>query len=327
MSGSGRRGCRGITIRHGTVRGIHGVGVALRDCHNIAMQGVAARDCGGAGAIDTGFLDRNGGLFVMGTRRNDVTAPSTGIRIIDCVCSGSASDLDRVVTLGALLLFCDNVLVSDSAFHRTWNGSREPSGVQFNVVGLDIVRCANVLVTDCQAHDNRSGGEPAGFFAWGQNIAFERCHAHRNGTTTGSHACGFNISFTRGLVLDACSAFGTGNANPDVPVDGEVGFAAAGFRIGRDVAGAVLRNCTASGTCAATASAPAGGFVLNDATNVLLTGCAAIETSNTNDHAAGFVVEPTGSAIESCRTLGSRRHVWRRQPGPAEASDAAAEDA
>src|SRR5271165_4610920 len=156
------KGRRGITLRNGAVRGIQGVGIALKDCHDIELNALAARDCGGVGAIDTGFLRRNGGIFVMGTQQGEAVDAATGIRMLDCACSGSASDLDGVVTLGALLLFCDDVLVRGSAFHRTWSSSREPSGVQFNVAGLDIVQCANLLVADCQAHDNRSGGEAVG---------------------------------------------------------------------------------------------------------------------------------------------------------------------
>jgi hypothetical protein len=158
-------GHKGLIIRDGNVKDVQGVGVLLKDCDHLDCIGLAVRGCGGNGALDTSFLYRNGGLFVIGTKGPATTRFAKDVRIVDCACEENTSSLDYVVTLGAFVLFTDELEVKNGRFHQNANTSAQPSGVQFNVVGIDIVICRNVLVEACEANDNTSGGEPAGFFA------------------------------------------------------------------------------------------------------------------------------------------------------------------
>jgi parallel beta-helix repeat protein len=207
-------------------------------------------------------------------------------------------------------LFCDNVQVKQCVFNHTANSSPEPSGVQFNVVGIDFVICRNVLVEDCEAHDNTSGGEPAGFFAWGENYKFLRCRAHRNHTQTGNRACGFNISNTNNLEMVDCEADGNYNANPNASADSVKDFSACGFRIGRAVYRALLENCRASGNHSVGANSPAAGFILNSTNGIILNHCIAIGNRNASGAdrngglAAGFLAssplpDPNGGFVSS----------------------------
>ncbi|WP_438029307.1 right-handed parallel beta-helix repeat-containing protein [Sorangium sp. So ce233] len=305
-------GRRRIVIKNGSVVGIQGVGIVARDCRQLDLRDLSVRRCGGDGVIDTSFLCRNGGIFVMGTQHtqdasNDITFASD-VRMLNCVCSENTSRLDAVVTLGALVLFCDNVEVKQCVFNHNANTSAQPSGVQFNVVGVDFVICRNVLVEDCEAHDNTSGGEPAGFFAWGENYKFLRCRANRNHTLTGNRACGFNISTTSNLEMIACEADGNYNANPGASADGIRDFSALGFRIGRAVYRALIEDCRAIGNHSVGVNAPAGGFALHSTRQVVLRRCAAVGNRNAsgtaeNDGlAAGFIAsaplaDPEGGVV------------------------------
>jgi hypothetical protein len=268
-------GRKGVTIKNGNVLGIQGVGIALKDCHQVELNGLTVKDCGGQGAIDTSFLCRNGGIFVMGTKmQDDKIQFSSDVRMLDCICLANTSQLDFVVTLGALVLFCDRVEVKNCAFNHTANSSPEPSGVQFNVVGIDFVICRNVVVSDCEAHDNTSGGEPAGFFAWGENYKFQRCRSHRNYTLTGNRACGFNISTTSNLTMIDCEADRNYNANPKAQ-----DCAAAGYRIGKDVKRGLIENCRAIANYSISTEATAAGFLLDSSHQIILQNCVA----NQND--------------------------------------------
>ena len=208
-------GHKGLVIRDGGVKDVQGIGVLLKDCDHLDCIGLAVRGCGGNGTLDTSFLYRNGGLFVIGTKSATGIRFVKDVRIIDCACEENTSSLDYVVTLGAFTLFTDDLQVRNSRFHQNANASAQPSGVQFNVVGIDVVICRNVLVEDCEANDNTSGGEPAGFFAWGENIKFLRTRANRNFTLKGNRACGFNVSTTNNLQMIDCEADGNFNANPE----------------------------------------------------------------------------------------------------------------
>ncbi|WP_437759056.1 right-handed parallel beta-helix repeat-containing protein [Sorangium sp. So ce1389] len=289
-------GRRRLVIKNGSVVGVQGVGIVAKDCRQVDLLGLSVRRCGGDGVIDTSFLCRNGGIFVMGTQdaSNNITFASD-IRMLDCVCTENTSRLDHVVTLGALVLFCDNVEVKRCVFNHTANTSARPSGVQFNVVGVDFVICRNVLVEDCEAHDNTSGGEPAGFFAWGENYKFLRCRANRNFTLTGNRACGFNISTTSNLEMVDCEADGNYNANPGASADAVKDFSALGFRIGRAVYRASIEGCRAIGNHSVGVNAPAGGFALHSTRHVVLRRCTAVGNRNAsgtaeNDGlAAGFI--------------------------------------
>ncbi|MBW4639256.1 MAG: right-handed parallel beta-helix repeat-containing protein [Gloeocapsa sp. UFS-A4-WI-NPMV-4B04] len=296
-------GKRGITIKNGTVLNVQGVGIVTKDCHHVALLDLTVRNCGSNGVVNTSFLCRNGGIFVMGTKdKNNKIVFSSDIRIINCICSNNASQLDFVVTLGALALFCDNLQVKNCVFNHTANTSSKPSGVQFNVVGIDFVICRNILVEDCEAHDNTSGGEPAGFFAWGENYKFVRCRANRNYTLTGNRACGFNISTTNSLEMIDCEADGNYNANPNASNDDVKDFSAAGYRIGRAVYRGLIENCRAIGNNSVGVNAPAAGFLLNSANQMVLRNCVAIGnrnsngTENNNGFAAGFLASTTLSS-------------------------------
>lgn len=305
-------GRRRIAIKNGSVLGIQGVGIVAKDCRQVELRDLSVMRCGGDGVIDTSFLCRNGGIFVMGTQdtrgaSNDVAFASE-LRMINCVCSENTSRLDAVVTLGALVLFCDNVEVKGCVFNRNANESAQPSGVQFNVVGVDFVICRNVLVEDCEAHDNTSGGEPAGFFAWGENYKFLRCRANRNHTLTGNRACGFNISTTNNLEMIECEADGNYNANPAASADGVRDFSALGFRVGRAVVRALIEGCRAMGNHSVGVNAPAGGFALHATRQVVLRRCVAVGNRNASGTsaddglAAGFIAsaplaDPEGGAV------------------------------
>ena len=293
-------GHKGITIKNGSVLNVQGVGIVTKDCHQVDLLDLTVRNCGSNGVVDTSFLCRNGGIFVMGTKdKNNKIAFSSDIRIINCVCSENTSQLDFVVTLGALALFCDNLQVKNCVFNRTANTSPQPSGVQFNVVGIDFVICRNVLVEDCEAHDNTSGGEPAGFFAWGENYKFLRCRANRNYTLTGNRACGFNISTTNNLEMIDCEADGNYNANPNASSDDVKDFSATGYRLGRAVYRGLIENCRAIGNYSVGVNAPAAGFFLNSANQMVLKDCVAIGNRNAsgtklnNGFAAGFLASTT----------------------------------
>ena len=297
-------GRKGLVIRNGAVLDVQGVGVCLKNCAHVDLQDLHIRGCGGNGVVDTSFLCRNGGLFVMGTNAADEgeIVWSTDIRILNCVCSDNRSALDYVVTLGSLVQNCRNVTVRGSVFNSTVNSSPQPSGVQFNVVGIDFVMCRNVLVADCEAHENSSGGEPAGFFAWGENYKFVNCRANGNYTLTGHRACGFNISTTAHLEMLDCEANGNYNANPQAAGDAMKDFTACGFRIGRAVNRAVITNCSASGNHGVGEFAPAAGFVLNSAKNVLLRNCSATANRSASGSqggaafAAGFLASTVQQA-------------------------------
>lgn len=282
-------GKTGITIQNGTVLDIQGVGICIKNGSHLDLSDLTIRGCGGNGVVDTSFLCRNGGLFVMGTSSDDEDEIvwSSDIRINNCVCTDNTSALDYVVTLGALVQNCDNVQVKHSVFNRTVNSSPQPSGVQFNVVGIDFVMCRNVLVADCEAHDNTSGGEPAGFFAWGENYKFVNCRAHRNHTFTGHRACGFNISTTANLEMIDCEANANFNANPEAASDAMKDFSACGFRIGRAVNRAVIENCRATGNYSVGAHAPVAGFMLNSTKNVTLKNCVATANRSTTGNQGG----------------------------------------
>ncbi len=281
-------GHKGLVIRDGTVRDIQGVGVLLKDCDHLDCIGLAVRGCGGDGAFDTSFLYRNGGLFVIGTRGPGGVRFARDVRIIDCSCEANTSTLDYVVTLGAFVLFTDDLEVRKGRFHQTANSSAQPSGVQFNVVGIDIVICRNVLVADCEANDNTSGGEPAGFFAWGENIRFLRARASRNFTSRGNRACGFNVSTTNNLEMTDCEADGNFNANPDASSDAVKDFSACGFRIGRGVYRGSLVNCRATGNHAVGKNSAASGFALHSTSDLVLKSCEAIGNRNASGPGGGF---------------------------------------
>ncbi len=299
-------GRKGLIIKNGIVLDVQGVGVCLKNCCYADLLDLTIRGCGGNGVVDTSFLCRNGGLFVMGTSSDneDTIVWSSDIRIINCVCTDNTSKLDFVVTLGSLVQNCDNVLVKDCVFNRTVNSSPEPSGVQFNVVGIDFVMCRNVLVTDCEAHDNTSGGEPGGFFAWGQNYKFINCRANRNYTTTGHRACGFNISTTTQLEMINCEANGNYNANPDAAADSMKDFSACGFRIGRAINRAVIEDCRATGNYSIGVNSPVAGFMLNSTKNITMRNCVATAnrsaTGNTGGKAytAGFLASTVQPAAD-----------------------------
>ncbi|WP_437614704.1 right-handed parallel beta-helix repeat-containing protein [Sorangium sp. So ce834] len=298
-------GHRRLVIKNGSVLGIQGVGIVARACSQVDLIGLSVTRCGGDGVIDTTFLCRNGGIFVMGAQDAEGNiAFASDIRMLDCVCSENTSRLDFVVTLGALVLFCDDVEVKRCVFNRTANTSAEPSGVQFNVVGADFVVCRNVLVEDCEAHDNTSGGEPAGFFAWGENYKFLRCRANRNFTLTGNRACGFNISTTSNLEMVDCEADGNYNANPDASADAVRDFSALGFRIGRAVFRASIEGCRALGNHSVGANAPAAGFALHATGQVVLRRCVAVGNRNASGTAeddglaAGFIASAPLAAPE-----------------------------
>lgn len=289
-------GRKGLTIKNGNVLSVQGVGIVTKDCRQVDLLDLTVRNCGGNGVVDTSFLCRNGGIFVMGTKGKDnKIAFASDIRMINCVCSENTSQLDFVVTLGSLVLFCDNVEVKGCVFNHTANTSPQPSGVQFNVVGIDFVICRNVLVDDCEAHDNTSGGEPAGFFAWGENYKSVRCRANRNHTLKGSRACGFNISTTNNLEMIDCEADGNYNANPNASADAVKDFSATGYRLDRAVYRGLIENCRAIGNYSVGKNSPAAGFLLNSTSQMVLKNCVAIGnrnasvTSLNNGLAAGFL--------------------------------------
>lgn len=294
---------KGVTVKHGRVQNIQGVGVCMKNCQHVDLIDLNIRGCGGDGVIDTSFLCRNGGLFVMGTlaAQPEATVWSSDIRILDCICTDNTSMLDFVVTLGCLVQHTENIEVRGCVFNRNFNGSPEPSGVQFNVVGIDFVQCRNVLCEDCEAHDNRSGGEAAGFFAWGDNYKFVRCRANRNTTSGGHRACGFNISTTVNLEVIDCEANNNYNNNPAAASDKVRDFAACGFRIGRAVKNAVLENCTASGNYSIGKNAPVAGFMMNSTVNTVLKNCKALANRSATGNkgglawAAGFLASKTQS--------------------------------
>lgn len=292
---------QGITIKNGNVLNIQGVGICLRNCKYVDLLDLNVRNCGKNGVVDTSFLYRNGGIFVMGTSsiNPDEIIWSSDIRMINCVCSNNTSELDFVVTLGSLVQNCENIEVKDCIFNATNNTSPEPSGVQFNVVGIDFVMCRNVLVENCEAHDNTSGGEPAGFFAWGENYKFVNCRAHRNFTLTGHRACGFNISTTAHLEMINCEANGNYNANPQAASDSMLDFTACGFRLGRAINRALIKNCHATGNYSVGKNAPVAGFMLNSAQHVIIQDCSAIANRSASGNqggkafAAGFMASTT----------------------------------
>jgi hypothetical protein len=288
----------GIRIKNGSVLGVQGVGICLQTCRDVDLSDLTVRACGGKGVVDTTFLCRNGGIFVIGEQRGDDAggiAWSSHVRMRNCVCLENSSDLDFVVTLGSLIQHCENVEIRQCSFHRTSNRSSQPSGVQFNVVGIDLVQCRNVLVQDCEAHDNTSGGEPAGFFAWGENITFRSCRANRNFTITGNRACGFNFSTSMNIEVIDCVADGNYNANPFASQDRTLDFAACGFRVGRAVERALFRGCVASGNHSAGRNSPVAGFMLNSVAHAALMECIAIgnygsaESGSGAAFAAGFM--------------------------------------
>jgi parallel beta-helix repeat protein len=281
-------GRKGLVIRDGAVTDIQGVGVMLKDCDHLDCIGLAIRGCGGNGTLDTSFLYRNGGLFVVGTKSAGGIRFAKDARIIDCTCEENTSSLDYVVTLGAFTLFTDDIEVRNGRFHQNANSSAQPSGVQFNVVGIDIVICRNVLVEDCEAHDNTSGGEPAGFFAWGENIKFSRSRANRNFTLKGNRACGFNVSTTNNLQMIDCEADGNFNANPEASSDAVKDFSACGFRIGRGIYRGTLVNCSATGNNSVGKNAAASGFALHSVSDLVLKSCEAIGNRNAGGPAGGF---------------------------------------
>lgn len=297
---------KGVTVKNGTVLDIQGVGICLKNCWYADLIDLTVRGCGGRGVVDTSFLCRNGGLFVMGTSNadEDKITWSSDIRIINCVCTDNTSDLDFVVTLGSLVQNCLNVLVKDCVFNRTINSSPEPSGVQFNVVGIDFVMCKNVLVTDCEAHDNSSGGEPGGFFAWGENYKFINCRANGNYTVTGHRACGFNISTTAHLEMINCEANSNYNANPQAAADSMKDFTACGFRIGRAINRAVLENCRATGNYSIGVNSPVAGFMLNSTKNIVMKDCTATANRSATGNkggkafAAGFLCSTVQPAAD-----------------------------
>src|SRR6185312_15364569 len=188
----------------------------------------------------------------------------------------------------AFTLFTDDLLVRNGRFHQNANASARPSGVQFNVVGIDIVICRNVLVEDCEANDNTSGGEPAGFFAWGENIKFLRSRANRNFTMRGNRACGFNVSTTNNLQMIDCEADGNFNANPDASSDAVKDFSACGFRVGRGVYRGSLVNCRATGNHSVGKNAAASGFALHSTSDLVLKSCEAIGNRNASGPGGGF---------------------------------------
>lgn len=300
-------GQKGITVKNGTVLDVQGVGICLKNCTYVDLFDLNIRGCGGNGIADTSFLCRNGGLFVMGTSsdKEESIVWSSDIRINNCVCTDNTSELDYVVTLGALVQNCDNVEVKNSVFNRTVNSSPKPSGVQFNVVGIDFVMCRNVLVENCEAHDNSSGGEPGGFFAWGENYKFVNCRANRNYTITGHRACGFNISTTAQLEMINCEANGNYNNNPMAASDSMKDFSACGFRIGRAINRAVIENCRATGNYSIGANAPVAGFMLNSTQNILMKNCVATANRSATGNiggkawAAGFLASTTQPANDS----------------------------
>jgi parallel beta-helix repeat protein len=299
-------GRKGVTVKNGTVLDVQGVGICLKNCRYVDLFDLTVRGCGGKGIVDTSFLYRNGGLFVMGTKSDDEDSIiwSSDIRMVNCVCADNKSDLDYVVTLGSLVQNCDNVEVINCVFNRTANTSPQPSGVQFNVVGIDFVMCHNVLVKDCEAHDNFSGGEPCGFFAWGENYKFINCRANRNYTINGHRACGFNISTTAHLELVECEANSNYNLNPQSPADAMKDFSACGFRIGRAINRAVIQDCRATGNHGIGANGPVAGFMLNSTKNIVMKNCVAIANRSASGnkggkaYAAGFLastVQPANS--------------------------------
>jgi parallel beta-helix repeat protein len=280
-------GQKGLVIRNGSVRDVQGVGILLRDCDHLDCTGLAVRGCGGNGTLDTSFLYRNGGLFVIGTKSASGTRFVKDVRIIDCTCEENTSSLDYVVTLGAFVLFTDDLEVKNGRFHQNANASAQPSGVQFNVVGIDIVICRNVLVEDCEANDNTSGGEPAGFFAWGENIKFLRSRANRNFTQRGNRACGFNVSTSNNIQMIDCEADGNFNANPEASSDAVKDFSACGFRIGRGIFRGSLVNCRATGNHSVGKNAAASGFALHSTSDLVLKSCEAIGNRNASGPGGG----------------------------------------
>ena len=282
-------GHQGLVIRNGDVRDVQGIGIMLKDCDHLDCIGLAVRGCGGDGTLDTSFLYRNGGLFVVGTKSASGIRFARDIRMIDCTCEANTSSLDYVVTLGAFTLFADDIEVRNCRFHQNANSSPQPSGVQFNVVGIDIVICRNVLVEDCEAHDNTSGGEPAGFFAWGENIRFLRCRANRNFTLKGNRACGFNVSTTNNLQIIDCEADGNFNASPEASADAVKDFSATGFRVGRGVYRGSLVNCRATGNHSVGKNSAASGFALHSTSDLVLKSCEAIGNRNASGPGGGLV--------------------------------------
>jgi parallel beta-helix repeat protein len=269
---------KGITIKNGTVLDVQGVGICLKNCFSVELLDLNLRGCGGNGVVDTSFLCRNGGLFVMGTsgpEEEDILW-SSDIRMINCVCTDNNSELDFVVTLGALVQNCDNVQVKNSRFNRTVSSSPEPSGVQFNVVGIDFVMSRNVLVSDCEANGNSSSGEPGGFFAWGENYKFINCRANGNFTISGHRACGFNMSNTTHLEMVNCEANSNYNSNPDAASDSMKDFSACGFRIGRAANRAIIEDCRASGNYSIGTNSPVAGFMLNSTKNIIMKNCVSL---------------------------------------------------
>lgn len=279
----------GIIIKNGTVLDVQGVGICLKNVSFVDLSDLNLRGCGGNGIVDTSFLCRNGGLFVMGTSsaKEEEIIWSRDIRMTNCVCTDNTSELDFVVTLGSLVQNCKDVIVKDSVFSRTINSSPEPSGVQFNVVGIDFVMCTNVHVADCEAHNNSSGGEPGGFFAWGENYKFINCRANGNFTTNGHRACGFNISTSTQLEMINCEANSNYNLNPEAAGDAMKDFSACGFRIGRAINRAVIEDCRATGNYSIGANAPVAGFMLNSTKNIVMKNCVAIANRSATGNKGG----------------------------------------
>ena len=299
-------GRRGVTIKNGSVQNVQGVGIVVKDCRDVDLLRLEVRGCGNNGVVNTSFLYRNGGIFVMGTNSGTTPSPhvtfASDVRILNCICSDNASALDFVVTLGALVLFTDNVLVRSSVFARTSNASPKPTGVQFNVVGIDIVICRNVLVEGCEANYNTSAGEPAGFFAWGKNYKFLRCRASGNYTVSGNRACGFNVSTSDNLEMIDCEAEGNYNGNTKDTAAIGSDFSAAGFRIGKAISRALIQECRAIGNYSLVKNAPASGFMLNAVSYVVLKNCVALGNRNVSGAtsgpglASGFHIGPTHPA-------------------------------
>ncbi|HBO38231.1 MAG TPA: right-handed parallel beta-helix repeat-containing protein [Pasteurellaceae bacterium] len=292
---------QGITIKNGNISNIQGVGICLKNCSSIDLSDLNVRNCGRNGAIDTSFLYRNGGIFVIGTnakKPNDIIWASN-IRMMNCICSHNSSELDFIVTLGSLIQNCENIEIKDCIFNSTNNTSSKPSGVQFNVVGIDFVMCRNVLVENCEAHNNTSGGEVAGFFAWGENYRFVNCRAHNNYTLAGHYACGFNISTTTHLEMIHCEANNNYNANPSASSDLIPDFSACGFRLGRSVNHATIKYCHAKGNYNISSNAPIAGFILNSTQNIIVQDCTATENysvtgkSKNKTLIAGFIASAT----------------------------------
>lgn len=287
-------GTKSVTIRNGRVVGVQGVGVVGKDTDDLLLEDLDVRECGNGGAIDTSFLYRNGGIFVMGTKTPNCGGAGT-IRFATntimrrCNCIRNTSALDRVVTLGSLILFAKRVRVEDCVFNETANTSSQPSGVQFNVVGIDYVVCEDVVTARCDASFNSSGGEPGGYFAWGRNYVFEDCTANSNYTMTGKRACGFNLSFIENVTCVRCEAnknFVMNTKAGALPADRN--FAGVGFRIGNTTTRGVFQDCVANGNWTNSEQSPSAGFLLNSSSYCVFKDCIAMSNFNVNGPFGGF---------------------------------------